>query len=180
MRWNKLVILGAALIVVGTLGRPEITAGQHLWNITSDGDTLRYVNIFGQQPDSLNRFPQYLTEQEYLALLRRPVFSRDSIAFAPDVREFLKAAQVTYHNPQQLAPQYENIWQPVLALTLTGTASAYFKLQANSAYARYQESIDRATIRKYYNRTRKYDSYSAISFVLLQASFGWLSYKLLW
>jgi len=154
--------------------------GGHLWNVTDTGDTLRYVNIFsGRAQEMESGFPRYVALGEYRNLVQSTGIPEDSIAYRVDIAHLLRSFPEERNRIQPLHPEYENIWKPVLAATVSGALSAYFKLEANAAYERYNRSIDLDDINKYYELTRKYDTYSAISFVFLQAGFGWLSYKLL-
>ncbi len=64
-------------------------------------------------------------------------------------------------------------------MVVSGAVSAYYKLQANEAYDQYRRSLDQSSIQYYYDQTKKYDTYSTISFVIFQGSFGWMIYKLI-
>lgn len=173
-----IIILGMLISALPVTGMSQQES--HLWNITDSGDTLQYVNIFAsdvQQDDT--GFPKYMTPEEFRAYLGSAGMTGDSIAIQANVEQLFQSFPENREMIQPLEPQYESIWKPVVAATVSGALSAYFKLEANAAYERYNRSIDRSDINRYYDLTRKYDTYSAISFVFLQASFGWLSYKLL-
>lgn len=56
-----------------------------------------------------------------------------------------------------------------------GASAAYFKLESDNYYEKYQNSND-----KYYlNKTDKYDLYSGVSLGVMQVNFGYLIYKFL-
>lgn len=153
----------------------------HLWNITDQGDTLKYVNIIPtKRSDHVISQPQYVSEARYRDFLNGTAARGDSQLVLVDLKEFQLMKVPQLQDARSLQPSYNKVWMPVVAMTVTGALSAYYKLEANHYYDKYQHAVDTPVIQKYYDLTRKYDTYSGISFVFLQGSFGWLIYKLIW
>ncbi|NIW44628.1 MAG: hypothetical protein GWN30_07650, partial [Gammaproteobacteria bacterium] len=80
---------------------------------------------------------------------------------------------------RELESTHKSLWKPIVSMVVSGAVSAYYKLQANEAYDQYRRSLDQSSIQYYYDQTKKYDTYSTISFVIFQGSFGWMIYKLI-
>lgn len=153
----------------------------HLWNVSQDGDTLQYVHIPPTRTSYLtdSAFPAYMSQSQYRQL------TGDSIIVSPvrlldtNRQNFSQILSVSQKEVDQLQSSHDNIWLPLTAMVISGGISAYYKLEANSTYDKYQRAVDEDNITRYYDLTQKYDTYSAISFVILQGSFGWMIYKLL-
>ena len=56
-----------------------------------------------------------------------------------------------------------------------GASAAYFKLESDNYYEKYEETNDK----KYLDKTNRYDVYSGVSLGVLQVNFGFLIYKFL-
>ena len=181
MSWTKQIGLAViTILMIQSLGLAGETA-RYLWNVNEDGDTLQYINLFHLPDSGLSLdYPRYIRKPELNDIITAAGFTKDSVQYISNLYIILQVSSKVNKKASRLQPSYENIWAPVLAISISGAVSAYYKLEANNAYERYNKSIDRAQIQKYYDLTREYDTYSAISFVFLQASFGWLTYKLLW
>ncbi len=182
MRWSNYPVMAlGVLLVAGMLQGQESAGSGYLWNVTGEGDTLRYVNMIPSrnQIEGLS-LPKYLPPDEFQKLMRTASEKPDSQMVLTSMIRYDQISVPRLPEARELEPTYARIWQPVVGMAVFGTLSAYFKLEANKTYARYEESLDQAKIDKYYDLTRKHDTYSAISFVFLQGSFGWLIYKLLW
>lgn len=183
MHWNKLLIFGVcALACIGGLqAQDSLDVQSHLWNVTDQGDTLRYLNLIPRRtPGHVISQPRYVSEARYRDFLSGSEARQDSQLVLFDLSEFELVDLPQLQDARSLQPVSQKVWMPVVAMTVTGALSAYFKLEANGYYNKYQHALDSPEINKYYDLTRKYDTYSAISFVLLQGSFGWLIYKLIW
>lgn len=182
MRWsNSIVVVVGMLLVTGILRGQNSDSIGYLWNMTRDGDTLRYVNMIPSrnQIEGLS-LPAYLPPDKFQKVMRTAGGNPDSQMVLTSMVRYDQMSIPRLPEAKELEPTYARIWQPVVSMAVFGTLSAYFKLEANKTYSRYEKSLDHAKIEKYYNLTRKYDTYSAISFVCLQGGFGWLIYKLLW
>jgi len=183
MRWIKLLIIGVCALVwtSGLRAQDSLAVPGHLWNITEQGDTLRYLNLIPRRtPGHVISQPRYVSEARYRDFLSGSEARPDSQLVLVDLAEFQSINLPQLQDARSLQPAYQKVWMPVVAMTVTGALSAYFKLEANGYYNKYQRALDSPDINKYYDLTRKYDTYSAISFVFLQGSFGWLIYKLIW
>jgi len=183
MRWNKNTLVGTLclLLLAAPLRGQNNPGNRHLWNVTANGDTLRYVNTIPSRHQTTGlSLPRYLTPDEFQQLMRTTSEPSDSQVVLTNLIRYDQIRVPRMPEARELEPSYARIWQPVVSMAVFGTLSAYFKLEANRTYTRYEESLDHGKIEKYYTLTRKYDTYSAISFVFLQGSFGWLIYKLLW
>jgi hypothetical protein len=69
-------------------------------------------------------------------------------------------------------------WEEYVAaagIIVSGIAAAYFKDQATKSFETYRITGNESALRK----TQRYDDYSAVSLVLTQVSFGFLTYLLL-
>lgn len=180
---RQLLYLLIILLVSGIMNPNMTTAGEgYLWNVTMNGDTLHYLNGFPRDGFPGNyRLPQYLPPDMHRRYVQEGTTGSE-LRLTRDVRELMHESTMARQSVevQTLKRSHRQIWMPIAAMGITGAVSAYFKLEANQAYDRYQHSIDHSKIEQYYNRTRKYDTYSGISFVLLQASFGWLIYEFMW
>lgn len=56
-----------------------------------------------------------------------------------------------------------------------GASAAYFKLESDNYYEKYEETNDK----QYLDKTDRYDIYSGVSLGVLQVNFGFLIYKFL-
>lgn len=183
MKYVKAILLilvsFGALTVYAQNGNPA--EKPVLWNVTTAGDTLRYINIFPDAaPKSLPKLPGYYSTARYDSALIQVHNSSEQLMVSSNALTLLKQSDNYQSNFSQLKSTRKPIWMPVALIVVSGATSAYFKLEANSAYDRYQHSIDRKNISKYYDLTQKYDTVSGISFVFFQVGFGWLTYKLIW
>jgi len=152
-----------------------------LWNVTSSGDTLRYINIFPEAaPKNLPNLPGYYSAAQYDSALKKLQGAPENLMISSNALNLLKQSEQYPKSTSRLKSKRKPIWMPVALIVVSGAASAYFKLEANSAYDRYQHSIDKKNISKYYDLTKKYDTVSGISFVFFQVGFGWLTYELIW
>jgi len=181
MKYSRILsILVAVLFITPVAEADKGPQHGYLWNVNSAGDTLRYLNYFPQERTAGSPgLPQYLAPREYQEAIHDGG-SNASIRISPDVLALEKAAVGYQEDVRRLERSHKEIWWPIAAMGVTGTLSAYFKLEANEAYRKYSRAIDHDNINRYYSRTREYDTYSGVSFVLLQASFGWLIYELMW
>jgi hypothetical protein len=173
----------AILFVILFAGHTFAQENQHkapLWNVTQDGDTLRYISSVQEQPKLQDMgLPGYVSELKYRELISDSLqYKLEAVRF-PDTPDLSKVLSIRKEDIEQIQPATKNIWLPLTAMVISGGVSAYFKLEANTIYKKYQKAVDEDNINKYYNLTRKYDTYSAISFVILEGSFGWMIYKLL-
>lgn len=179
MKFNKLLLGFMCITFSLSLAYGQDTP--HLWNVTSDGDTLRYVNMpaSGTSYLSHSALPAYVTQSKYRALAGDSVIVSAIRLLDADRRNFSQILSVSQKEVDQLQSSHDNIWLPLTAMVISGGISAYYKLEANATYDKYQRAVDENNITRYYDMTQKYDTYSAISFVILQGSFGWMIYKLL-
>jgi len=183
MKYVKTILLillyFGALTVHAQNGKPA--KKPVLWNVTTSGDTLRYINIFPESaPENLPKLPGYYSTAQYDSAFIQLQNSSEELMVSSNTLTLLKQSGKYQSNFSQLKSKRKPIWMPVALIVVSGATSAYFKLEANSAYDRYQHSIDRKNISKYYDLTQKYDTVSGISFVFFQVGFGWLTYKLIW
>ena len=178
-------LISAILIVLGFFV-PPVQAGDSagnggvLWNVTETGDTLTYLNLF-PMPESRKdrRLPGYFRKHAYDSVRTEVA----SLSWHPEISDNpLYLMEIAEEYPTAITGierEQKNIWLPAALIAVSGVTSAYFKLEANQAYDRYLNSIDRDNIRHYYDLSRKYDTVSGISFVFLQVGFGWLTYELM-
>lgn len=183
MKCAKILSLLAVILLLnpakGRSGDPQ--EKPVLWNITSSGDTLHYVNIFPESTLKKNLdIPGYFVPACYDSIKQNLERRQGHFLISSNTLTLLKQSRQYPNNIQRLKPERKPVWFPVALILASGATSAYFKLEANKTYDRYQHSIDRKNISKYYDLTRKYDTVSGISFVLFQVGFGWLTYELIW
>lgn len=181
MNFSKyIIIMFAVFLFPLSVCYGQETSQLPLWNVTPDGDTLRYVNKVRIPSGVSNelRLPAYISA-EHIAHIKV-----DSVRLYPggvlgEQQNFSKTLSVSQKEVDQIQSSHDNIWLPLTAMVISGGISAYYKLEANDTYSKYQRAVDENNITRYYDLTQKYDTYSAISFVILQGSFGWMIYKLL-
>ena len=179
MKFNN--VLCGLMIIAFTFSSLYGQDTPHLWNVTQDGDTLRYVNVPASKTSYLSHsaFPAYVHQSEYRQLVGDSIIVSPVRLLDTNRQNFSQILSVSQKEVDQLQSSHDNIWLPLTAMVISGGISAYYKLEANSTYDKYQRAVDEDNITRYYDLTQKYDSYSAISFVILQGSFGWMIYKLL-
>ena len=179
MKFNKF-LFGLAIIAF-TISSAPGQEKPHLWNVTQDGDTLHYVNVPASRTGylSASAFPTYVNQSQYRQLVGDSLIVSPVRLLDTNRQNFSQILSVSQKEVDQLQSSHDNIWLPLTAMVISGGISAYYKLEANNTYEKYQRAVNEDNITRYYDLTQKYDSYSAISFVILQGSFGWMIYKLL-